>query len=307
VAALHRGGKGLFAELWLACPDPAARAALAAACRATAAQARAPDWRRLAEGVAPGEPRHLELCAALWRLAVDLGCGTGLAAAALAPLAERALLGVDLSRAMLDLAARRGGGSAYARLDCAAAEEWLARPGTAAGLLFAADVLVYIGDLAPLLAGAAAAMRAELAVVEEEAAVGAAGAACAETEAAAAATQATAAADAAAPAEARGAAEASRPARAPHRPPPIFVFSTEALPPGGADYALTAAGRCAHARAYVERAAAAASLAIRAVERVVLRRNAGGDVEGDIFALALEEGDASSGRSAGVSAAGQQS
>ncbi len=86
---------------------------------------------------------------------LDLGCGTGLSGAALAPLVQR-LEGLDLSPRMLAQARRRG---VYAALHLADLVEWLpAHPG-AFDLVAAADVLNYLGDLRPALAGIAAALR----------------------------------------------------------------------------------------------------------------------------------------------------
>jgi predicted TPR repeat methyltransferase len=83
---------------------------------------------------------------------LDLGCGTGLAGEAFADLGA-AIDGVDLSVQMLLRAEARG---CYRRLIEADLDTALAD--TAAGsvdLVLAADVLVYIGDLAPVLAGMA--------------------------------------------------------------------------------------------------------------------------------------------------------
>ena len=86
---------------------------------------------------------------------LDLGCGTGLSGVALAPLVRR-LEGLDLSPRMLAQARRRG---VYAALHLADLVEWLpAHPG-AFELVAAADVLNYLGDLRPALAGIAAALR----------------------------------------------------------------------------------------------------------------------------------------------------
>ncbi len=86
---------------------------------------------------------------------LDLGCGTGLSGVALAPLVRR-LEGLDLSPRMLAQARRRG---VYAALHLADLLEWLpAHPG-AFELVAAADVLNYLGDLRPALAGIAAALR----------------------------------------------------------------------------------------------------------------------------------------------------
>ena len=86
---------------------------------------------------------------------LDVGCGTGLMARALAGCCD-AVVGVDLSPGMLAEARRTG---LYARL----AEEDLTRflaaePEAAADLVVAADVLVYVADLAPVLAAAARAL-----------------------------------------------------------------------------------------------------------------------------------------------------
>jgi predicted TPR repeat methyltransferase len=89
--------------------------------------------------------------------ALDLGCGTGLCATFLRPLA-RHLTGVDLSQRMLDKAADLG---LYDELACADIVAWLAeRPDLSCGLAVAADVLVYLGDLAPLFARVRHALRA---------------------------------------------------------------------------------------------------------------------------------------------------
>ncbi len=79
---------------------------------------------------------------------LDLGCGTGLAAARLSALGGR-LTGVDLSGGMLERAARR---NQYSQLVKAEAVEFLDRSPEVYDLIFAADVLVYFGDLQPLFA-----------------------------------------------------------------------------------------------------------------------------------------------------------
>jgi len=88
---------------------------------------------------------------------LDLGCGTGLAGAALAgPGIE--LVGVDLSPAMLQQASRRG---IYARLLQADVLEALAQG--AAGeyaAVVAADVFIYIGELGDVFEGVARALAA---------------------------------------------------------------------------------------------------------------------------------------------------
>lgn len=88
---------------------------------------------------------------------LDLGCGTGLCAPFLRPLARR-LTGVDLSQRMLDKA-REGG--RYDALACADIGAFLAPDAQAGryGLVLAADVFVYFGDLAPVFGQVARALR----------------------------------------------------------------------------------------------------------------------------------------------------
>jgi predicted TPR repeat methyltransferase len=88
--------------------------------------------------------------------ALDLGCGTGLCAPFLRPLA-RHVTGVDLSQKMLDKAAELG---LYDDLVCADIVAWLAERPASCDLAVAADVLVYLGDLAPLFARVRRALHA---------------------------------------------------------------------------------------------------------------------------------------------------
>lgn len=82
---------------------------------------------------------------------LDLGCGTGLMGVAVRRWARR-LDGVDLSPAMIAQARAR---NVYDELTVCEICTWLAKPGRNYELVFAADTLVYLGDLAPLLAGMA--------------------------------------------------------------------------------------------------------------------------------------------------------
>jgi predicted TPR repeat methyltransferase len=83
---------------------------------------------------------------------LDLGCGTGLAGPVLKPRASR-LDGVDLSPRMLDQAAARG---LYDDLtEGELVSVMITRP-KAYDLIVAADVLVYLGDLAPVFRAAGA-------------------------------------------------------------------------------------------------------------------------------------------------------
>ena len=85
---------------------------------------------------------------------LDLGCGTGLSGVALAPFARR-LEGLDLSPRMLAEARRRG---LYDALHQADLLDWLPGKSGAFGLVAAADVLNYLGDLGPALAAVAGAL-----------------------------------------------------------------------------------------------------------------------------------------------------
>lgn len=86
---------------------------------------------------------------------LDLGCGTGLCAPLLRPLARR-LAGVDLSEKMLQKARETG---LYDELACADVLSWLDGRQAEWDLVLAADVLVYIGELATLFERTARALR----------------------------------------------------------------------------------------------------------------------------------------------------
>jgi len=89
---------------------------------------------------------------ALFRRAIDLGCGTGLAAGAFAAQTDE-IIGIDLSPRMIELARLTG---LYAALEVAEIVEGLAtKPDAGADLILAADVMVYVHDMAPLLREAA--------------------------------------------------------------------------------------------------------------------------------------------------------
>jgi predicted TPR repeat methyltransferase len=92
-----------------------------------------------------GRPPHFDSV-------LDLGCGTGLAGAAFRSLAGR-LTGVDLSPAMIAKATDKG---IYDRTAVASFEDFLAGAAVAKeryDLVLAADVFVYVNDLAPIVAG----------------------------------------------------------------------------------------------------------------------------------------------------------
>jgi predicted TPR repeat methyltransferase len=81
--------------------------------------------------------------------AIDLGCGTGLAARAFSAIVDE-IIGIDLSPKMIERARATG---LYAELAVAEIVEGLkCRPDASADLILAADVMVYVHDMAPLLA-----------------------------------------------------------------------------------------------------------------------------------------------------------
>ena len=82
------------------------------------------------------------------RRVLDLGCGTGLSGLALKPFAQR-LEGLDLSPRMLAQAKARG---IYDALHEADLLDWLPTRRAGFDVVAAADVLNYLGDLAPALA-----------------------------------------------------------------------------------------------------------------------------------------------------------
>ena len=102
-------------------------------------------YRAHADVVAAAAP----LCAPLRTSALDLGCGTGLCGPLLRPLAQR-VHGVDLSPTMLERARLRG---SYATLTQADIAEHLRSTPERHDLVVAADVFIYLGDLAPVFAG----------------------------------------------------------------------------------------------------------------------------------------------------------
>lgn len=101
-----------------------------------------------------GYQGHQVLCellpAGTFARAVDLGCGTGLCGPLLRPRAGH-LTGVDLSARMLERARRRGAYDALLEADIV---DHLLAVSAPANLLLAADVLSYLGDLAPVFAAA---------------------------------------------------------------------------------------------------------------------------------------------------------
>ncbi|MBL4849485.1 MAG: tetratricopeptide repeat protein [Planctomycetes bacterium] len=77
---------------------------------------------------------------------LDVGCGTGLAGAAFADLADH-LTGVDLSEGMIDQARRKG---IYDSLIVADFLDVLRCPGPTFDMFLACDVFIYLGDLGPV-------------------------------------------------------------------------------------------------------------------------------------------------------------
>jgi predicted TPR repeat methyltransferase len=92
--------------------------------------------------------RHAVRKPAFFRRAIDLGCGTGLAAAAFAKEVDH-FTGIDLSPRMIEKARSTG---FYAELEVADMLEGLrGKPDASANLILAADAMVYVADLAPVL------------------------------------------------------------------------------------------------------------------------------------------------------------
>ena len=192
--------------------------------------------RALVEGLGYEAPQRL--AAMLTRLgerrfanALDLGCGTGLMGAAIRDRVDH-LAGFDLSSGMLRVAAARG---IYDRLAAGDAVTLMAgEPEDGFDLVLAADLLPYVGALAPLFTAVARVL-------------------------------------------ASGGA---------------FAFSAERH--DGEGFVLGEALRYRHAPAFVAGAAAAAGLAVLAVEPVSLRRERGVPVPGLIGLTVRPAGAASS-------------
>jgi predicted TPR repeat methyltransferase len=94
------------------------------------------------------EARRAARKPAFFKRAIDLGCGTGLAATAFAKAVDH-FTGIDLSPGMIEKARATG---LYAELDVNDMLEGLrARPEASAELVLAADAMVYLADLVPVL------------------------------------------------------------------------------------------------------------------------------------------------------------
>jgi predicted TPR repeat methyltransferase len=85
-----------------------------------------------------------------YRHVLDLGCGTGLCGPLIAPQAD-IIDGVDVSSAMLEQARKLG---VYRELFHAELGEFLAATALRVDLILAADVFIYVGDLAAVLRSA---------------------------------------------------------------------------------------------------------------------------------------------------------
>jgi predicted TPR repeat methyltransferase len=85
---------------------------------------------------------------AFFKRAIDLGCGTGLAATAFAQEVDH-FIGIDLSPRMIEQARLTG---LYAELEVADMLDGLrSKPDASANLVLAADTMVYLSDIFPLL------------------------------------------------------------------------------------------------------------------------------------------------------------
>jgi predicted TPR repeat methyltransferase len=85
-----------------------------------------------------------------YRHVLDLGCGTGLCGPPIAPQADT-IDGVDVSSAMLEQARKLG---VYRELIHADLGEFLAATALRPDLILAADVFIYVGDLATIFRSA---------------------------------------------------------------------------------------------------------------------------------------------------------
>jgi len=114
----------------------------------------APDFdRSLLEGLTYTAPQLLLAALERWGShfdsALDLGCGTGLAGAAVRSRVD-SLVGVDLSPRMVEEARKK---NIYDRLEISELQEFLdaeQKDGAAYHLVLAADVFAYFPDLAPI-------------------------------------------------------------------------------------------------------------------------------------------------------------
>jgi predicted TPR repeat methyltransferase len=92
--------------------------------------------------------RHAVKKPAFFKRAIDLGCGTGLAATAFAKEVDH-FTGIDLSPGMIEKARATG---LYGELEVGDMLEGLrAKPDACADLVLAADAMVYVADLVPVL------------------------------------------------------------------------------------------------------------------------------------------------------------
>ena len=92
--------------------------------------------------------RHVAKKPSFFKRAIDLGCGTGLAAMAFAKGVDH-FTGIDLSPGMIEKAKTTG---LYAELEVNDMLEGLRmRPESSADLVLAADAMVYVPDLVPVL------------------------------------------------------------------------------------------------------------------------------------------------------------
>jgi predicted TPR repeat methyltransferase len=88
---------------------------------------------------------------AFFKRAIDLGCGTGLAASAFSREVDH-FIGIDLSPRMIEKARSTG---LYAELEVADMLQGLrGKPDASTNLVLAADAMVYVADLGPVLAEA---------------------------------------------------------------------------------------------------------------------------------------------------------
>jgi predicted TPR repeat methyltransferase/tetratricopeptide (TPR) repeat protein len=198
-----------------------------------------------------------------WLRCADLGCGTGLLGPCVRPFVDF-LAGCDLSGGMISEAKHRLFENKktsttcplYDTLAVEEIEKFLKQETSTFDLILAADVFVYIGPLDDVFL---AAKKSMIRMNEEK----------------------------------------SKSSTDDTLSSPIFAFSTESFETHFLDttlsrpnepFTLTSTGRCVHSRDYIRNLASINGFTELAVERTVIRKNAGKDVVGDLYVFSLSYG-----------------
>jgi predicted TPR repeat methyltransferase len=181
MAGRHEDAAQMYRRCLALVPDDARAAHLLAACTGEGVAARASDAyiRDVFDTFGEGFDAELAglgyrgpaiVCQAVVAIAdqlesrpvvLDAGCGTGLCGPMLRPFADK-LIGVDLSEGMATVARRR---AEYDEVVVHELTAYLGEHQRAYDLIVSADTLVYFGELAEVIAAAAAALRPRGALV----------------------------------------------------------------------------------------------------------------------------------------------